>query len=63
MNELVSVYVETEDGWRLLYKDIPEDIAIEIWRAGLKTDEHKISIEWKDDAEFFKRQFDSLHQH
>lgn len=63
MNELVNVYVETEDGWKLLYKDIPEDIALEIWKAGLKTDEHKISIEWKDDAEFFERQMKKLHQH
>ena len=49
MNELVNVYVVTRNGLELLYKDIPEDIALEIWKAGLKTGKHKISIEWKDE--------------
>ena len=61
MSELVNLYVETEDGWKLVFKDIPEDIAIEIWRAGLKTEEHKFSIEWKDDKDFFQRQINSLY--
>ena len=63
MNELVDVYVKIKDKWELLYENIPEDIALEIWRAGLKTGKHKISIEWKDDAEFFERQIEKLHEH
>ena len=62
MNELVDVYVVTKNGLELLYKDIPEDIALEIWKAGFKTGKHKISIEWKDDAEFFQRQIEKLHE-
>jgi hypothetical protein len=63
MNELVDVYVKTEDGWKLVFKDIPEDIALEIWRAGFKTSQNNISIERKGDEEFFKRQIESLHRH
>ena len=62
MNELVDVYVKTADGWALLYKDIPEDIALNIWRAGFKTGENKISIERKTDAEFFQRQLKKVHK-
>ena len=62
MNKLVDVYVKTADKWELLYKDIPEDIASEIWRAGFRTGENKISIERKADEEFFKRQIESLHK-
>lgn len=63
MSELVNVYAKTEDGWMLVFKDIPEDIASEIWKAGFKTGENKISIERKADAEFFKRQIEKLHKH
>jgi hypothetical protein len=62
MDELVNVYAKTEDGWKLVYKDIPEDIATEIWRAGFKTGENNISIERKYDREFFKRQIKKLHK-
>ena len=62
MSELVNVYVKTADGWELIYKDIPEDIALNIWRAGFKTGENKISIERKTDEEFFKRQLEALHK-
>ena len=62
-NEIVNVYVKTTDKWELLYKDIPEDIATEIWRAGFRTGENKISIERKADREFLKRQIDKLHKH
>ena len=62
MNELVDVYVKTADGWGLIYKDISEDIALNIWRAGFKTGENKISIERKTDKEFFQRQLESLHK-
>ena len=61
-NELVDVYVKTEDGWELLYRDIPEDIATDIWRAGFKTGDNKISIERKADKEFFERQLEKLHR-
>ena len=47
MNELVNVYVETKDGWKLLFEDIPEDVALKIWRAGFETGENKFSIESK----------------
>ena len=62
MNELVDVYVKTADEWELLYKDIPEDIALNIWKAGFKTGENKISIERKADTEFFQRQLKALHK-
>ena len=62
MNNLVDVYAKTESGWVLIYKDIPEDIALDIWRAGFRTGENNISIERKADKEFFKRQLEKLHQ-
>ena len=61
MNELVNVYAKTANGWELIYKDISEDIALNIWRAGFRTGENKISIERKADTEFFKRQLEKLH--
>lgn len=65
MNELIltDVYVKTADKWELLYKDVPEDIASQIWLAGFKTGENKISIERKIDTEFFERQLEKLHRH
>ena len=63
MNELVDVYAKTEDGWMLIYKDIPENLALDIWRAGFMTGQNNISIDCADDEEFFKRQLDSLHKH
>ena len=62
MNELVSVYAKTEDGWKLVFNDIPEDIALSIWKAGFRTGDNKISIERKTDKEFFERQLEKLHQ-
>ena len=62
MNELVNVYAKTTNGWELIYKDIPEDIATDIWLAGFRTGENKISIERKADKEFFERQLKKLHQ-
>ena len=60
-NELVNVYVKTANGWELLYKDIPEDIATDIWRAGFKTGKNNISIERKADRDFLERQLKKLH--
>ena len=60
-NELVDVYAKTVDGWMLIYKDIPEDIATDIWVAGFRTGQNKISIERKSDVEFLKRQLEKLH--
>lgn len=62
MSELVNVYVKTENGWELLFKDIPEDIALKIWKAGFRTGENKFSIESKRDREFLKRQMEKLHK-
>ena len=62
MNELVNVYVETEDGWKLLFEDIPEDVALKIWRAGFETGENKISIESEKDKMFFENQMEELHR-
>ena len=62
MNELVNVYVKTGNGWELLFKDIPEDIALKIWKAGFRTGENKFSIESKRDREFLKRQMEKLHK-
>lgn len=45
--ELVNVYAKTENGWELVFQDIPEDLAIEIWHAGFKTGENRFSIENK----------------
>ena len=61
-NELVDVYVKTADKWELLYKDIPENIATELWLVGFKTGDNKISIERKADKEFFERQLKKLHR-
>ena len=63
MSELVNVYVKTANDWELIYKDIPEDIALNIWKAGLRTGQNNISIERKADKEFFERQLKTLHEH
>ena len=60
--ELVNVYAKTENGWELLFRDIPEDIALEIWRAGFKTGENRFSIESKKDKKFFEKQMEKLHK-
>ena len=60
-NKLMDVYVETANGWYLLYKDIPEDIALEFWRAGFKTGENKISYLTKAYRESLERQTEKLH--
>ena len=62
LNELVDVYVKTADKWELLYKDISEDIATELWLAGFRTGKNLISIERKADTEFFERQLKKLRQ-
>ena len=59
-NELVDVYVKTAEGWMLIYKDIPEDIALDIWMAGFRTGQNNISIDCANDEEFFKRQTEKL---
>ena len=61
-NELVNVYAKTANGWELLYKDISEDIATDIWRAGFRTGKNNISIERKADREFLERQLKKLHR-
>ena len=63
MKNLVDVYVKTAEGWKLIYKDIPEDIASDIWMAGFRTGQNNISIERKSDREFLKRQLENLHKH
>ena len=60
-NELVNVYVKTANGWELLYRDIAENIATDIWRAGFKTGKNNISIERKADRDFLERQLKKLH--
>ena len=62
-NELVNVYVKTANGWELLYKDIPENIATDIWRAGFKTGQNNISIDCANDRECLQRQLEKLHKH
>ena len=63
MKNLVDVYAKTIEGWMLIYKDIPEDIALDIWRAGFRTGQNNISIDCADDVEFLKRQLETLHKH
>ena len=64
MKNLVDVYAKTADGWMLVYKDIPEDIALDIWLAGFRTGQNNISIDCAGDEEFFKRQTEKLlHKH
>ena len=60
MKNLVDMYAKTAEGWMLIYKDIPEDIASDIWLAGFKTGQNNISIDCTDDEEFFKRQTEKL---
>ena len=60
--ELVNVYAKTEDGWKLVFRDIPEDIALGIWRAGFKTGKNSFSIESKKDKKFFEKQIEKLHR-
>ena len=60
--ELVDVYAKTEDGWELLFENIPEDIALEIWRAGFKTGKNNFSIESKKDRDFFEKQMEKLNR-
>ena len=62
MNELVNVYAKTANGWELVFKDISEDIALDIWSAGFRTGQNNISIDCADDEEFWKRQLKALHQ-
>ena len=62
-NELVDVYAKTAEGWMLIYKNIPEDIATDIWLAGFRTGQNNISIERKADRQFFERQLEKLHKH
>ena len=59
-NEFVDVYAKTAEGWMLIYKDIPEDIATDIWLAGFRTGQNNISIDCADEEEFFKRQLEAL---
>ena len=62
-NKLVDVYAKTVEGWMLIYKDIPEDIATDIWVAGFRTGENNISIEREADKKFLERQLEKLHKH
>ena len=62
-HELVDVYAKTAEGWMLIYKNIPEDIATDIWLAGFRTGQNNISID-SGDEEFFKKQTEKLlHKH
>ena len=62
MNELVDVYAKTEDGWKLVFQDISEDVALEIWRAGFKTGKNNFSIESEKIENFFEKQTEKLHK-
>lgn len=42
----VDLYARGEDGrWTLIFKEIDEEQAIDIWAAGMKTGENRFSIE------------------
>lgn len=46
-----NVFVKTQNGWELLFKDIDEAQAHNIWAAGFATGENKISIETETDRQ------------
>ena len=60
--ELVNVYAKTEDGWKLVFQDISEDVALNIWKAGFQTGKNNFSIESKKDRDFFEKQMEKLHR-
>lgn len=43
--ELVDLYARTADGWKLVFSQIPESVASDIWKAGFKTGQNNFSIE------------------
>lgn len=46
----VNVYAKTQAGkWELVFKDIDEDSATAIWKAGFHTGENRFSIETEED--------------
>ena len=46
----VDLYARSVNGeWVLLFKDINEDEALKIWKAGFKTGENRFSIEDDED--------------
>ena len=47
--ELVNLYAKTEDGWKLIFTNIPESQAEAIWSAGFKTGQNNFSIEKEED--------------
>lgn len=47
----VYVYIDSLKKWELLYSQIPEKVASDIWSAGFKTGENKISISTNRDKE------------
>lgn len=54
--EKVNVYAKTAAGrWELIFKDILEDQAREIWLAGFKTGLNRISIDTEIGRDIVKR--------
>lgn len=49
-DRLVNLYARTEDGWKLVFKDIPESKAETIWKAGFATGQNNFSIETDEDV-------------
>lgn len=47
-DRLVNVYAETTEGWKLVFENISEDQALEIWKAGFATGHNKFSIETEE---------------
>lgn len=46
--ELVDVFAQTTSGeWVIIFEQIPESQAIEIWRAGFATGENRFSLKRK----------------
>ena len=60
--ELVNVYAKTEDGWKLVFQDISEDVALNIWKAGFQTGKNNFSIESKKDKDFFEKQMEKMYR-
>jgi len=48
-DRLVNLLAKTDDGWKYVFKGIPESKAEAIWKAGFATGQNNFSIETDED--------------